>query len=138
MIVKGVLFAGLILATALIGCTGTRNEASKVPSITPAESLKFLGHDTTVVFLDVRTSKEYTSETGHLQGAILIAVDSLETRLPELELYKSKTIIAYCRSGVRSGRAQKILAEHGFHALSMLGGITRWNKEALPVVKEQQ
>ncbi len=102
------------------------------------ESMKFLGHDTTVVFLDVRTTKEYGSETGHVRGAILIPIDSLESRLPELDTYKSKTIIAYCRTGIRSVRAQRILAENGFHALSMLGGITRWNKEDLPVEKEQQ
>ena len=100
--------------------------------------MKFLGHDTSVVFLDVRTPKEYASETGHLKGAILIPVDSLESHLSELEPYKSKTIIAYCRSGVRSVRAQTILTKHGFHALSMIGGITRWNKELLPVIKEQQ
>ncbi len=135
---KGTLIAGLICVSALIGCTGTRNEASKVPSITPVESMKFLGHDTTVVFLDVRTTKEYASETGHLLGAILIPVDSLETRLLELDPYKSKTIIAYCSSGVRSSRAQKILTKHGFHALSMLGGMSRWHKEALPIVKEQR
>lgn len=135
---RDVLFAVFILVSALVGCTGSRNEASSVPSITPIESIEFLGHDTTIVFLDVRTTKEYASETGHLHGAILIPVDSLENRLPELDPYKSKTIIAYCRTGVRSVRAQKILAEHGFHALSMLGGITRWNKEDLPVEKEQQ
>jgi phage shock protein E len=136
--VRDVLFVGLILISAFIGCTGSKNKASSVPSITPIESMKFLGHDTTVVFLDVRTTKEFASETGHLHGAVLIPVDSLENRLRELDPYKSKTIIAYCRTGVRSGRAQSILAEHGFHALSMLGGIARWNKEDLPVEKEQQ
>jgi rhodanese-related sulfurtransferase len=131
-------FVAFIFGLMLLGCAGSRHEGSSVPSITPDESMKFLGHDTSVVFLDVRTPKEYASETGHLNGAILIPVDTLESLIGELAPYKSKTIIAYCRSGVRSVRAQTILAQHGFHALSMIGGIIRWNKEMLPVIKEQQ
>jgi rhodanese-related sulfurtransferase len=134
---KRFAFAAFILGLTLPGCTGSRYEGSNVPGIAPYESMKFLGHDTSVVFLDVRTPKEYGSETGHLNGAILIPIDSLESHVSELEPYKSKTIIAYCRSGVRSSRAQIILTQHGFHALSMIGGITRWNKELLPVIKEQ-
>jgi rhodanese-related sulfurtransferase len=131
-------FAAFILGLTLPGCAGSRDEGSSVPGIAPDESMKFLGHDTSVVFLDVRTPREYASETGHLNGAILIPVDTLESRISDLEPYKSKTIIAYCRSGVRSVRAQKILTQYGFHALSMIGGITRWNKELFPVIKEQQ
>jgi len=134
--VRSTPFVAIIVTCALIGCSGSRNEASTVPSIAPADALKFLGRDSSVVFLDVRSNEEFTSETGHLEGAILVPVDSLENRTAQLEPYKSKTIIAYCRSGVRSSRAQRILAGKGFHALSMLGGITRWNKEQLPVVKE--
>lgn len=133
---KRAWFVAVILAATLGGCTASRTEADTVPSITPAESARLLGHDTSVVFLDVRTSNEFQSETGHLQGAIHIPVDSLEYGLAELEPYRSRTIIAYCRTGHRSSRAQKFLAEKGFHALSMTGGITRWNKEQLPVVKE--
>ena len=135
---RNTLFAALVLAAALIGCTGARNEGSSVPSITPAESAQLLDRDTTVVFLDVRTTSEFRSEAGHLHRALHIPVDSLEFRLSELNPYASKTIIAYCRSGVRSSRAQRFLAEKGFHAMSMLGGIVRWNKEQLPVVKEPQ
>lgn len=135
---KRTLFVGLVLAAAVYGCRGTRTEEINIPSITPAESARFLGHDTSYVFFDVRTIKEFRSETGHLLGAINIPVDSLESRLSDLDTYKSKTIIAYCLSGIRSRRAQKFLSEEGFHVLSMLGGINGWIKEELPVVKEPQ
>lgn len=130
------LFVSLVFVLALVGCSASKSEMS-VPSISAAEAVKFLDKDTTVLFLDVRSTKEFMSETGHLHGAFLIPVDSLETRLAELEPQKSKTIITYCRSGVRSARAQKTLSQYGFRALSMTGGITQWNKEQLPVVKEQ-
>ena len=129
-------FVAILLASAFSGCAGSANETSEVPSVTPAEAAKFLNNDTSVVFLDVRSTAEYASESGHLRGAILIPVDSLQTRITELDPLKSKTLVVYCRSGVRSARAQKLLVENGFHVLNMLGGMLRWNKEPLPVVKE--
>ena len=133
---KRLVTVWFVLAFVVGSCSGSRNGAKAVPTITPNDSFKFLGHDSGVVFLDVRTRNEYQSDTGHLNGAVLIPVDSLEDRLSELQAYKSKTIIAYCRSGVRSSRAQQILTQYGYHVLSMLGGITRWNQEHLPIIKE--
>ena len=129
---------GLVLAVFVAGCTGMKNAGGDVPTMTPEETYKMLGHDTSYVFLDVRTTAEYKSSTGHLEGAILVPVDTLEHEIGTLEPYRSKTIVTYCRSGVRSARAQRILTRHGFRAFSMAGGITRWNSENLPVVKEQQ
>ena len=130
------LSVAIVLASVLVGCTGSKNEGSELPSLTPAEAAKSLDDDTSVVFLDVRSTAEYASESGHLRGAVLIPVDSLQTRITELDPLKSKTFVVYCRSGARSARAQKLLVENGFHVLNMLGGMLRWNKEHLPVVKE--
>jgi rhodanese-related sulfurtransferase len=135
---KSFFWIAVILAAFFAGCSAAKDAGMDVPTITPAESYKILGHDTAFVFLDVRTPAEYSSATGHLEGAILIPVDSLEHHIARLQPYRSRTIIAYCRAGVRSARAQKILAQSGYRALSMAGGITRWNAEDLPVIKEQQ
>jgi len=129
---------GLILAAVIAGCSSPDIVRKDQVTISTAETYRILGQDTAYVFLDVRTPAEYGSITGHLEGALLIPVDTLERQMASLETFRSKTIIAYCRSGVRSLRAQKILAGHGFRALSMAGGITRWNSENLPVVKEPQ
>ncbi len=126
----------ILLAVALAGCTRPKEERAETSSITPVEAAKLLGQDTSVFFLDVRSRAEYASETGHVAGAALIPVDSLLVRIGEIEPHKTKTIVVYCKMGGRSARAQKILLEHGYHALNMLGGITRWNKEQLPVVRE--
>ena len=88
-----------------------------------------------VVLLDVRTVEEYNSGTGHLKNAILIPVQELEQRVGELEKYKDKTIIAYCRTGRRSGTATEFLTKKGFKVLNMEGGIVKWNEEKLPVEK---
>jgi rhodanese-related sulfurtransferase len=129
-----------IITALLLALTGGCGKSSQLGkdqiTITPSEAVKLIHEDKSVVLLDVRTSEEFRSETGHLNGAILIPVQELEARLNELEPFKEKTIIAYCRSGNRSGRAEKILTEHGFKALNLTGGMNQWNKENLPVVKE--
>lgn len=94
--------------------------------------------DTSIVLLDVRTPAEYFSNTGHLRGAILLPVQELEERVSELQRYKKKTIITYCRTQNRSARAAEFLRKQGFNVLYMNGGITQWNREQLPVVKEVQ
>lgn len=89
--------------------------------------------DSSVVLLDVRTQAEW--DDGHIKDALFIPVQELEKRAGELEEYKGKTIIAYCRSGNRSGVAAKILEKQGYTVLNMEGGIIQWQKEELPLTK---
>jgi len=107
-------------------------------AIEPDQALEMIQQDTTIVLLDVRTPGEYASETGHLKGALLIPVQELPQRIGELDRYKGKTIIAYCRSGRRSLQATNLLNSRGFTTINMEGGMLRWNEEKLPVVKEEQ
>jgi rhodanese-related sulfurtransferase len=55
----------------------------------------------------------------------------------ELLPYKSKLIIAVCRSGNRSGTAVSMLSRQGYEALNMIGGMIQWNREARPVSYEE-
>lgn len=56
------------------------------------------------IIVDVRTKEEY--DTGHVKGAINIPYDSIDENT---NLDKSKTILVYCKSGVRSGKAYQTL-----------------------------
>jgi phage shock protein E len=78
------------------------------------------------LLIDVRTPKEFDSK--HIEKAINIPVDEVETRLKELGDPKG-TIIVYCRSGKRSAKARLILLKHGFTSVYNLGGIGRWPKK---------
>lgn len=126
------LFAVLWLSTSLECQPQSRTK----DVLNPAEARELITHDTSIVVLDVRTPQEFSGETGHLAGAILIPIQELDKRIGELDPYKSKTILAYCRTGHRSGQAQRLLKAHGFKVLNMAGGILKWNEEKLPVVKE--
>ena len=58
-----------------------------------------------------------------------IPVQEIEKRIGELEQYRDKKIIVYCRSGNRSGTATKILNENGFDAYNLIGGMNGWKGE---------
>jgi rhodanese-related sulfurtransferase len=105
-------------------------------SVSVDQAEKLISADSTVVLLDVRTTAEWNSSTGHLAKALLIPVQELEQRINELVSYKSQTILVYCRTGHRSASASSILAKAGYAATNMEGGITKWNEMKYPVVIE--
>ena len=126
-------FLGLFIL--MTGCTVAQ---SSDVLISPAEASTLIDKDTTVLVLDVRTLAEFKSEAGHLKNALLIPVGELENRIQELDEYKDRTIVVYCRSGHRSGIATGILLKSGFRIRDLQGGINHWKAENLPVVQESQ
>lgn len=90
-----------------------------------------------IVLLDVRRPEEFAGETGHLEGAILLPVQELANRLDELRMFKNDTIVVYCRTDNRSRTAVSVLDSNGFAAVRMMGGITAWKAQGLPVVLEE-
>ena len=71
-----------------------------------------------MLVLDVRTDKEY--EEGAFKDCIHIPLDDLRNRLNELD--KSKTFFVYCRTGLRSYIACRILTQNGFQVQNITGG----------------
>ncbi|HRP68707.1 MAG TPA: rhodanese-like domain-containing protein [Turneriella sp.] len=61
--------------------------------------------------VDVRSAGEFAG--GHYKGAINIPLDALSSRLNTLG-DKSKPVIVYCASGMRSGSAKRVLESAGF------------------------
>jgi phage shock protein E len=70
--------------------------------------------------IDVRTPGEYFE--GHFPGAINIPLNELTQRLEEFKEMK-KPIVAYCRSGARSGMAVSLLKQHGMNEIYNGGGL---------------
>ncbi|BDY12624.1 rhodanese-like domain-containing protein [Hydrogenimonas cancrithermarum] len=100
-------------------------------SVTPKRAYEMIQNDPDVVILDVRRPEEYRE--GHLEGARLIPVQELDRRLADLEMLKHKTILVYCRSGIRSVMASRKLAANGFKPYNLKGGINAWKNEGLPL-----
>ncbi len=105
--------------------------------ITPETLYERLEHgDSTLLLLDVRTNEEYYSESGRLENSLLIPVQELKERMPELTDFRDRVIVVYCRTGRRSSRAADMLRAEGFSALNLTGGIVLWNEKGLPVIRK--
>jgi rhodanese-related sulfurtransferase len=88
----------------------------------------------THILVDVRTPKEY--QEGHVPNAINIPLHLLQDDIANIELNKDKTLVLYCRSGYRAGKAAKILQNHGYSKLKHLeGDMLGWSKAKLPIEK---
>ncbi len=130
------LILPLAFVLVLGGCDSMSRDVADVPSVEPRAVFAAASSDSNVVLLDVRTVEEFEGEGGHLEGAILIPLEDLDTKIEELKQYKEYRVIPYCRSGRRSAIATAILREKGFDAVNMDGGMLRWKDEGLPVVVE--
>ena len=70
--------------------------------------------------VDVRTPEEFLNE--HIPGAINIPLEQVQQRINEFNELP-KPIMAYCRSGNRSGMAVSILKQNGIAEAINGGGI---------------
>lgn len=102
-------------------------------SIAPKQADELIRNGEKVTLLDVRTPDEFTKE--HIDGSILIPLQTLENNLGLIANLKNQKIIVYCHSGTRSIAASRILADNGFTPINLKGGITEWKLQGLPAVQ---
>ena len=107
--------------------TAAQPQAGQSVLINPDDAQKLLKENSSAVLLDVRTPDEFAE--GHIEGAVNLAVEELESRLNELPSDKATPIVVYCRSGRRSALAAEILVKAGYSAIYDLGGIQNWPYE---------
>jgi rhodanese-related sulfurtransferase len=117
------LVASLILSASLCLAGGPVNLSSP-------EAKALLAKNSRVLLLDVRTPDEYRQ--AHLRGALLIPLDELERRLPEIP--RDRPLLVYCAVGARSLTAARLLAAKGFREVYQLSdGLVGWYKNGYPV-----
>ena len=101
----------------------TSQSSQGIPSISSASAQSLLD-DEDYIFLDVRTLAEH--ENLSIPNTSVIPIEELANRVDELEKYKDKKIILYCRSGNRSGTGTMMLSELGYDAINLTGGMNQW------------
>ncbi len=99
-----------------------------IAEITPAELRQLLSEDIPPVLIDVREEGE--AAICAIEGSILIPMNALPQRLQEIP--RDRPVALYCHHGGRSMMAGQWLAQNGFDALSLAGGIDRWAAEMEP------
>ena len=112
------ILSGIILL-AVSGCCSIESKVSM---------------ETNAVLLDVRTPEEH--KNGYLEGAVLLPLAELESKIAGKVPVKNTPIYIYCRSGRRSGIAVEKLKAVGYTKLHNLGGLKdAQEKLDLPISK---
>jgi rhodanese-related sulfurtransferase len=97
------------------------------------DATRLMNQATTLV-LDVRDDAEFAA--GHLPRARNIPLADLQNRMGEIGKFKEKAVLVTCQTGMRSGRAMKLLKAAGFTTVyGLKGGLAAWQQASLPVEK---
>ena len=100
-----------------------KSNPETIPTLSSHQGEKLLSNHN-YIFIDVRTKQEH--DTSHIPNSTHFSIESLESRIDEIEKYKEKKIVVYCRSGNRSSKGTKILIKYGFEAMNLSGGMLQW------------
>ncbi len=87
-----------------------------------------------IVILDVRTEQE--AQVTAINNSQLIPLDRIETgeAIEEIRrLSLGKRLFVYCKVGIRSERALKILKTHSINGINIAGGVDAWNTQIIQI-----
>jgi len=96
-------------------------QIKKLNVITPDDYQELIKQKKKHVLLDVRREDEFA--ISHILGANLLPLHEIETKIETLYPDKETAYILYCRSGVRSQDALKLMMHLGYQHVYDLGGI---------------
>lgn len=124
--------AAVISGGMLLWPLVTRLTSGHVPQVGAFEAVQLINRRDALV-LDVRDKAAYA--IAHIPNARNIPQTELESRLRELEKYKSRPIVVNCQSGTRSAAVHSLLQKNGFEAFALRGGLDGWVQASMPVEK---
>ncbi len=110
---------GLYILLGLIFVWVLYRQTMPVKGLRKLSAKQFIGELREGRLIDVRESYEYAQ--GHIPGAVNIPLSHLERRLAEMP-DKNQPIYLYCRGGMRSRLAGKLLSRNGYTRLAYLSG----------------
>ena len=108
----------LVVVFVFLGIIMKLKAGGTLPAATAREHLK-----KGAMLVDVRTVAEYRA--GHLPHAFNIPLDQVQQEFPRRAPDKSKVVLLHCRSGQRSGIAERELRALGYTNVFNLGGYGR-------------
>jgi rhodanese-related sulfurtransferase len=104
--------------------------ADETKEVSHGEARKLIENGAQLV--DVRADHEWGA--GHIAGAKHLPLAELAGRTAELD--PERPVVLYCRGGTRSTMATDALADAGFDAAKLSGGIVGWDEADLPLEPE--
>ena len=113
-----------------VGCgakdpaTEEEKNSEAMVQVISAEEARNMMEEQDVIIVDVRTRAEF--EEAHIEGAILLTLDTIAEKAGEILPDKTATYLIYCRSGNRSNQAANLLVDMGYEEIYDFGGIIDW------------
>jgi sulfur-carrier protein adenylyltransferase/sulfurtransferase len=104
---------------------------ASIQEISPGELRERKEKNPSLLVIDVRESDEVA--TGSIPGAHAVPRGFLELRIEDLERDRTKEVVLYCASGIRSALSAKSLKELGYeNVVSVRGGFNGWKNGGFP------
>lgn len=92
--------------------------------ISQEEAWEIMKNETEFTIVDVRTPEEFAE--GHIEGAVNVPLETIgQGEIPDLP-DRSRRLLVYCRSGVRSKMAAGKMAAMGYEKIEEFGGVITW------------
>jgi rhodanese-related sulfurtransferase len=99
-------------------------------TITPQQLKERMDQGEELFVVDVREPDEHAAF--NIGGRLVPVGDILAMQIEDIDEWKDKEVIFYCRSGARSARAAQFAEMLGFqNTVNLTGGMLAW-KEAFP------
>ena len=112
-----------------------KGEATSLEMISPRDASSLLEQDPQAKILDVRSALEFSQV--HIEHSLNIPIDMISAKINELSQSRQNYLVL-CHTGNRAAMAADMLIQSGIHTVKVIeGGIIRWQKEKLPVIKGQ-
>jgi rhodanese-related sulfurtransferase len=106
-------------------------------SISCRELQQAMAEGQKILLLDVRSEGEYNE--GHIPGAVLMPLQKVLATPSAVPGKGEKTIVVYCASGYRSGKARSVLISADYPSvLHLEGDMNEWRSRQLPIEQENQ
>ena len=112
-----------------------RERSQSGTPITTNELTALVNRDAAVI-VDIRPGVEF--KLGHLVDSLNIPYERIASEIGLLEKHRAKIIIVVDKMGQYSGMAGRQLIKQGYEVRRLAGGISEWQTQNLPLVKNRQ
>lgn len=118
MKLKNVLLTFMLLIGVSTACTAKQPAQVKLDV---QQAVEKMNKSKKFIIVDVRTAKEYYD--GHVENAVLMPMQEMDTMAEKILPNKKQTIFLYCRTGRRSNIVAQKLIESGYKSVYDIGGV---------------
>jgi rhodanese-related sulfurtransferase len=130
----GMLVAGFAAIVLLLAWTEISRHTRGYAELTPLQAVQKMNQGQTTI-VDISAAADFSK--GHLAGAKHIALSRFSKQDPEIEKFKSDSVLVVCKNGQTAHQAAAKLVKLGAPDVAVLkGGTTQWASDQYPLARK--